>query len=145
MREFVPVGISFTEIYDQGEKEGLDAALRLYHFSIERYLRGGAPLLEVQPEGGEMVPFETLAAFMQFMRENGRKGIEIQRYKGLGEMNADQLWDTTMDPEKRTFIRVTMPDAAEADRIFTLLMGDEVAPRRRFIDKNALCVNNLDI
>jgi DNA gyrase subunit B len=79
------------------------------------------------------------------LEEIGRNGVELQRYKGLGEMNAEQLWDTTMNPETRTLLQVSVQDAAVADEVFSMLMGDKVAPRREFIEENARYVKNLDV
>ena len=80
-----------------------------------------------------------------YLDEVGRKGVEVQRYKGLGEMNAEQLWSTTMNPESRILLQVTMEDAFEADRIFTILMGEEPELRRQFIEQNATLVKELDV
>ncbi len=88
---------------------------------------------------------ETLDEAMAKLYSGAEKGLSIQRYKGLGEMNAEQLWETTMDPQRRRLLQVRVEDDIEADGIFTILMGDQVEPRRQFIEQNALNVKNLDV
>jgi len=96
-------------------------------------------------DGEKRLVMNKLEQVSDYIIQQGKTGISIQRYKGLGEMNPSQLWDTTMNPETRTLLRVNIEDAVEADQIFTVLMGDQVEPRREFIENNALNVKNLDV
>ena len=96
-------------------------------------------------DGAEKEILENENKLLDYLFERGKKGIAIQRYKGLGEMTPTQLWETTMDPERRTLLKVSVVDAAEADRIFSILMGDEVDERKKFIETNALEALNLDV
>ena len=107
------------------------------------------PDISSMPKGARAkdadVTVESLEALVEFFIAAGKKGFDVNRYKGLGEMNPDTLWETTMDPAKRTLLQVKAEDHTEADQMFTTLMGDQVEPRRKFIEDNALDVKNLDI
>jgi DNA gyrase subunit B len=109
--------------------------------SLEEKLSG--PFLSGQNGATEEVP--TREALLDKVLTAAKKDLTIQRYKGLGEMNPEQLWETTMNPDKRTLLEVRIDDAVETDSIFTVLMGDAVEPRRKFIEDNALDVRNLDV
>ena len=104
----------------------------------------GAPPFIIEEDGIEK-EVNTLSEVLRYIIEQGRKSQDIQRYKGLGEMNPDQLWETTMEPENRRMLKVKVEDGVEAENIFTVLMGDQVEPRRDFIYENALFVTNLDV
>ena len=103
------------------------------------------PLYKLSKKGFKDVYCYTDEEMAQHLQEMGRDNVNIQRYKGLGEMNPEQLWETTMKPKTRIMIKVTMEDAMKADAIFNVLMGEEIAPRREFIEKNAKSVRNLDV
>ena len=105
-------------------------------------LFGGVPVLTRK---GETTPIHGPASLFKAVTDAGRKGVSLQRYKGLGEMNAEQLWETTLDPNARTLLKVEIDETSEANQIFTALMGDLVEPRRDFIQDNALNVSNLDV
>jgi DNA gyrase subunit B len=123
-----------SDLYKQGR--GLKSGIR-------RKL--GEPPYKVKTKKGEVRKFLTLEELYNYLLQVGKEGIYIQRYKGLGEMNPDQLWETTMNPENRTLLKVSVDDAVKADEIFTVLMGDKVEPRKEFIQKFAKEVRNLDI
>jgi DNA gyrase subunit B len=99
----------------------------------------------VVEESDNKVALGSFKEVLDFVMERGKKGQYIQRYKGLGEMNPDQLWETTMDPEKRVLLQVRVEDTVEANEVFSTLMGDQVEPRRKFIEEYALTAKNLDV
>ena len=131
-----------------GTFDGEERKLNLSLFGTVEYARLLEVYAQIEPAdrppfvlvqaGGAERPVATLDALVEQVFALGREGSGVQRYKGLGEMNPEQLWDTTMNPETRTLLRVSMDDAIAADEIFTKLMGDQVEPRREFIEAHAL-------
>lgn len=145
MRTFVPKPLVFVELFDPNRWVSIQEKLVQFQLQLDDYTIANQNLFEIIEEGNKITVWQTLKELIDAIRSNGRKGVEVQRYKGLGEMNADQLWETTMNPEIRTLVKVTIPDAIAADRMFSMLMGEEVEPRRAFIETHALSVKNLDI
>ncbi len=147
LAEFEAAGRPFTYSDIQVRekiREQLDA-LSALGLDASRLLAGDDTLLVLKEGEAEVARVDNLLELLDRIRDLGKKGMTIQRYKGLGEMNPEQLWETTMDPARRKLVKVVLEDAIKADQIFTVLMGDEVAPRRDFIEANALNVRNLDI
>jgi DNA gyrase subunit B len=139
-----PMPFSWLELFHAVPlKKSFDRLAEL-GFTVAQYLGESGPIAWLV-EGDQEQPLQDLPLLLEDVRTRGRKGLSIQRYKGLGEMNPDQLYATTMDPAKRRLLRVVLEDVVKADTMFTLLMGDEVEPRRRFIEENALNVRNLDV
>ena len=145
--ETVSQRISILEIFENLELEKL--LLACINAGIDPTFLNGKnsecyTLLTIGSGEAPPIPVYNIEGYLKELRSLGRKGLQIQRYKGLGEMNPKQLFETTMDPQKRTLIKVEIEDAVAADEMFTMLMGEEVAPRRAFIEDNALNVTNLD-
>lgn len=145
VKVFRPKRLHFIELYEEEYLKSLLERLSKYGYQLEDYLIASRELISIVEEDHTEHVFSTLQEALVFVRNNGRKGIEIQRYKGLGEMNADQLWETTMDPAVRTLTQVKLSDAVAADHMFSMLMGEDVPPRRKFIEQHALSVENLDV
>jgi len=147
------------QIFESQEIEQVIAKIEKLGFDIESYFSNTIltkqvaaketekklkAVYRITDEGDSKEVF-SLREVLAYIKEVAAKGMHIQRYKGLGEMNPQQLWDTTMDPEKRTILQVVLEDAVEADKMFTVLMGDQVEPRRQFIEDYAHQVKNLDV
>ena len=136
--------IDVVPIYESTAFRDIDGKMKQLGLSIGSLFGAEEPLVVLEHKDEETA-LSSLVDMYNSIKEIGKQGLQIQRYKGLGEMNPDQLWDTTMDPERRRMFKVTLEDAFEAERMFTLLMGDEVEPRRNYIEKYAATMDNLDI
>jgi DNA gyrase subunit B len=137
-----------VELHESKAIEKLLEQLTEKGLKVEHYAAQDQPLFElIEGEGEKQTtkPLFSIAEILEGIKEVGQRGLEIKRFKGLGEMNPKQLFETTMDPNTRKLLRVDLSDAVEAEEMFTKLMGDEVEPRRQFIEDNALNVRNLDV
>lgn len=138
--------LDHVEIYESHEIRKINESLIKIGVSLKDYLPQETSLfLLTSQDSGEKIKCNNLKLLLKKIRELATKGMSIQRYKGLGEMNPSQLWESTMDPKKRTLVNVSLEDPVEADRIFTILMGSQPEPRREFIQAHAHEVTNLDV
>ena len=133
-----------VDVPEAKEFEKAEQRLAKLGFELANFVDQDGQVFEADRKG-KKTEVKSLAAFLARVKMEAKEGLSLQRYKGLGEMNPHQLWETTMDPATRTVLRVTLDDVVEADEMFTVLMGDQVEPRRQFIEKHAKTVRNLDI
>ena len=138
------------ELHESASIHKIIAELARKGLKVDHYAASDHPIFElIEGEGDKATshPLFSIPEILQKILEIGRRGVQIKRFKGLGEMNAKELFNTTMDPKKRKLLKVDLNDdnAVDADKMFTILMGDVVEPRRQFIEDNALNVRNLDV
>lgn len=136
--------LDYVEIFESHQIEKTDQQMLKKGVSLKDYISGGKDFLLTDKDTGNQHKCKNLRQVLELIRGFATKGMHLQRYKGLGEMNPEQLWESTMDPERRTLIKVTLEDAVEADRIFTILMGSQAQPRKEFIQANAHLVRDID-
>ncbi len=140
----IKYALYLKEIYEVQEINKSVSAMENFGLQLEDYFTASNDGYELIEEK-ETIPVKSLSQVIEETKNIAKRGLEVQRYKGLGEMNPDQLWTTTMNPETRTLFRVRLEDASEAERLFSILMGTNVEPRKEFIERHALEVRNLDI